>query len=195
MGFWTNFWRETGRNTGKWVSNKVFGNSGWATPRRHYINFEHEGIKGAFNLKPGSDDEFMRSVQWELQRLEEMGKREDMIEEVSKIQFTNNPEKIAFDLEKLLVILGKLKLGDNLRHSVIVKIEAGIKRLILLKQHEMAHFYNQQLKRLKRRPIIVVITSLGMFVGWFILMLLLIRLLDNSSSSNSFIDKFLSSFK
>lgn len=36
--FWTNFWRETGKNTGKWTSNKVFGNSGWSTPRRHIFD-------------------------------------------------------------------------------------------------------------------------------------------------------------
>lgn len=36
--FWGNFWGETGRNSGKWVSNKVFGNSGWATPKRHIFN-------------------------------------------------------------------------------------------------------------------------------------------------------------
>lgn len=32
--------RELGKNTGKWVSNKVFGNTGWATPRRHIIEVE-----------------------------------------------------------------------------------------------------------------------------------------------------------
>lgn len=32
--------RELGKNTGKYISNKVFGNSGWATPRRHIIDIE-----------------------------------------------------------------------------------------------------------------------------------------------------------
>lgn len=34
------FSRELGKNTGKYVSNKVFGTSGWATPRRHIIDIE-----------------------------------------------------------------------------------------------------------------------------------------------------------
>lgn len=29
--FWGNFWGETGRNSGKWMTNKVFGPAGWAT--------------------------------------------------------------------------------------------------------------------------------------------------------------------
>lgn len=40
MGFGKSFQNELGRNTGKWVSNKVFGNTGWATPRRHVIEDE-----------------------------------------------------------------------------------------------------------------------------------------------------------
>lgn len=38
--FWKSFTREVGKNTGKWASNKIFGNTGWATPRRHIIEVE-----------------------------------------------------------------------------------------------------------------------------------------------------------
>lgn len=38
--FWGNFWGEAGRNSGKWVSNKVFGPTGWATPKRHILSNE-----------------------------------------------------------------------------------------------------------------------------------------------------------
>lgn len=38
--FGKSFSRELGKNTGKFVSNKVFGTSGWATPRRHIIDIE-----------------------------------------------------------------------------------------------------------------------------------------------------------
>lgn len=40
MSFGKSLKSELGRNTGKWVSNKVFGNTGWATPRRHVIEVE-----------------------------------------------------------------------------------------------------------------------------------------------------------
>lgn len=43
--FWGNFWGETGRNSGKWVSNKLFGPAGWATPRRHIFNNEIKRIE------------------------------------------------------------------------------------------------------------------------------------------------------
>jgi len=34
--FWSSFWRETGKNSGKFLSNKVFGEK-WSTPYRHEI--------------------------------------------------------------------------------------------------------------------------------------------------------------
>ncbi|HCY00658.1 MAG TPA: hypothetical protein DG754_11015 [Bacteroidales bacterium] len=38
--FGKSFSQELGKNTGKWASNKIFGNTGWATPRRHVIEVE-----------------------------------------------------------------------------------------------------------------------------------------------------------
>ena len=43
MSFGKSLGSELGRNTGKWISNKVFGNTGWATPKRLII--EGETIK------------------------------------------------------------------------------------------------------------------------------------------------------
>ncbi len=33
MSFWNSFLRETGKNSGKWLSNKIF-KEGWSTPYR-----------------------------------------------------------------------------------------------------------------------------------------------------------------
>lgn len=57
--FWGNFWGETGRNSGKWVSNKVFGPAGWATPRRHIFNNE---MKIAEKAAMKSMDDFSESA-------------------------------------------------------------------------------------------------------------------------------------
>ncbi|MDD3892516.1 MAG: hypothetical protein PHE03_09485 [Bacteroidales bacterium] len=38
--FGKSFSQELGKNTGKWASNRIFGNTGWATPRRHVIEVE-----------------------------------------------------------------------------------------------------------------------------------------------------------
>lgn len=38
--FGKSFSQELGKNTGKWASNKIFGTTGWATPRRHVIEVE-----------------------------------------------------------------------------------------------------------------------------------------------------------
>ena len=47
--FWKSFTREVGKNTGKWASNKIFGNTGWATPRRHIIEVEERKKSGNEN--------------------------------------------------------------------------------------------------------------------------------------------------
>lgn len=49
--FFQSFWREAGRNTGKWASNKIFGPTGWATPRRHIIDRD----SGSTNPRPGKN--------------------------------------------------------------------------------------------------------------------------------------------
>lgn len=41
--FWNSFKRETGKNTGKWLSNKIFGN-GWSTPSRHEISMAEKRL-------------------------------------------------------------------------------------------------------------------------------------------------------
>jgi hypothetical protein len=38
MGFFKSFQNELGRNAAKYVSNKILGESGWATPKRHIID-------------------------------------------------------------------------------------------------------------------------------------------------------------
>ncbi len=44
--FWNSFKRETGKNTGKWLSNNLLGN-GWSTPSRHEIIEPTEQTKDA----------------------------------------------------------------------------------------------------------------------------------------------------
>jgi hypothetical protein len=57
--FWRNFWGETGRNSGKWVSNKVFGDAGWATPRRHIFSNDSGKIQ---KIAKKALDDFPESV-------------------------------------------------------------------------------------------------------------------------------------
>jgi len=68
MGFFKSFQNELGRNAAKYVSNKILGESGWATPKRHiidsttpsiYTNVEalNEGIYQEANELVNSEDE------------------------------------------------------------------------------------------------------------------------------------------
>ena len=39
--FWSSFKRELGKNSGKWISNKIFGNK-WSTPYRNDITINRK---------------------------------------------------------------------------------------------------------------------------------------------------------
>jgi hypothetical protein len=98
--FFSSFWRETGRNTGKWASNKIFGNTGWATPKRHII----EGASASKKSKRGGLD-FVEHQDRnnDLSRLRE--EVNTKVTELSKKKFPRNSKNLVemlFELEVLL---------------------------------------------------------------------------------------------
>jgi hypothetical protein len=98
--FFSSFWRETGRNTGKWASNKIFGNTGWATPRRHIIEGDSTSTKPK---RVGAGILGNQNTSIEMSEL-----RDDVnskITELSKKKFprdSKNLVELLFELEVLL---------------------------------------------------------------------------------------------
>jgi hypothetical protein len=166
--FWGNFWGETGRNSGKWVSNKVFGNAGWATPRRHIFGDGSGDEKKIRNRSSSSS----RSLSYDTTKSQELIETHRIALEEKELNFKHvNQEKIlemakkikfnASDLESICSTLDDLILGatktnnfmktTSFNDNIFVhKIKAGIMRLNRLEEYEMAEFYTQQLKSLKK---------------------------------------------
>lgn len=148
--FWRNFWGETGRNSGKWVSNKVFGPTGWATPRRHIFDAD-DSTSSTKRTRSSSEINSSSESQhdWNEARVDRI------IEMANGISFdSNNIDEICAKLDDLLTgarTANKFIHSDNLCNKVFVsKIRSGIIRLRRNQEYELADFYEQELKIVMR---------------------------------------------
>lgn len=144
--FWKTFWRETGRNTGKFTSNKIFGPTGWATPRRHIIDTD-KSTTGSKTPTSYSTSESRHD--WTDDRVEQI------IEMANEISFTSN------DVNDICAKLDDLLTGANTANKFIhshkmcnkvflTKINSGIMRLRRNNEIELAEFYSNELKKVTR---------------------------------------------
>ena len=157
MGFLNSFFRETGKNTGKWVSNKVFG-SGWSTP--HRIRHEYSNTDDSNN----SDDDFGDAQLSELNA--ETRRVRNLVEDTD---FTNNnADAISVQLDDLITA-GRNSWDTNTSLGLFrPKIQSGIIRLRRLGEHELANHYQSEWNRLNRgrifrilRLILLAVVLLG----------------------------------
>ncbi len=174
--FFDNFWRETGTNTGKWASNKIFGNTGWATPRRHIFDSDEAG-KAAKKIRSSSK----ASERSEKEELSEPSSKELMTKELmdlaASIDFnTNSVDDISFKLDDLLVGAEKGFDVDLSPQIFKVKIRAGIQRLRWLNETTRADFYQQELERIegkvKRKRFLNVLLIAAALLGMLLFMLI-----------------------
>lgn len=165
--FWGNFWGETGRNSGKWISNKVFGNAGWATPRRHIFDRDNSS-SGSKNSRAKvrettssvKSEEFKHN--WAAERVD------NIIKMANQISFSNNDvEEICLKLDDLLTgartaikFINSDKVCNKLFSS---KIKSGIMRLRRQHEVELADFYARELKSVTRAA------NLSKAVPWIII--------------------------
>jgi hypothetical protein len=151
--FWGNFWGETGRNTGKWASNKVFGDTGWATPRRHIIDKAESNSRTNRRKEPSEKTPPAANMHnWSNAQLDRV------ISMANEISFkTNNIDDICMKLDDLLTgarTANKFIHSDNICNKVFSsKIKSGIMRLRRNHEHELADFYNKEFKNVSRSVI------------------------------------------
>jgi hypothetical protein len=153
--FWGSFWQETGRNTGKFTSNKIFGPTGWATPRRHIFDSDNSS-SGSRRKSISSIDETYDSssksdstYDWKDERVE------NIIDMANKISFNSNDvNNICNNLDDLLTgasTANKFINSHKMCNKIFVsKIKSGIMRLRRIQEHELADFYTQELKSVIR---------------------------------------------
>lgn len=144
--FWGSFWRETGRNTGKFTSNKIFGPTGWATPRRHILSSDKvNSSRKKTSGSPANQVSSESKHDWSETRVERI------IDMANEIKFnTNNIDDICSKLDDLLTgarTANKYIHSDNMCNKVFVsKIKSGIMRLRRNREQELANFYARELK-------------------------------------------------
>jgi hypothetical protein len=173
--FWTSFWRETGRNSGKFTSNKLFGPTGWATPRRHIIDGSVSSPMDKTRDAEPSDNENIHHSNPTYDWTED--KVERIIEMANEISYTSN------DVNDICVKLDDLLTGANTANKFIhshkmcnkvflSKINFGIMRLRRINEIELAEFYSNELKKVTRSGnwskaapwIIIILAVLGLLL-------------------------------
>jgi hypothetical protein len=153
--FWSNFWGETGRNSGKWASNKLFGISGWATPKRIILNSDD------MRKKTSGDDFLEDEIQTE-SRQNVKQDRNYLYKKATDLKFENDDIKeICENIDELLLGAHQA-IQDQISVNIFkVKIRSGINRLYRLGETDMADFYSSELKKLTGS---VVLERIGRFV-------------------------------
>lgn len=163
MPFFKSFWRETGKNTGKWASNKVFGD-GWSTPFRVH----RTSSRNRQTLSDISDEAARgrRNREREIERNEEKAR---ILEEVNAIQFnSDDPRVIAAQLDTLFTLLRYLKEKNYAVNSMVdSRIRAGILWLKRTGDFELASFYQSEYRKIRY---LSVVTESVKVLGFFILM-------------------------
>lgn len=165
--FWRNFWSETGRNTGKWISNKTFGDSGWATPRRHILDGELRGSKRSKNRKSSP-----QNSNQEYENYSNSDDDYDLTEKLNSIDFGDSIDEICDALDKIFPLLEEAGYVDD--GAVKDKIQSGIFRLKRKGANIEADFYRKRLgkKNLTKTLIlsfcifIVLFGALATHLGW-----------------------------
>lgn len=141
--FWGNFWGETGRNTGKWASNKLFGSRGWSTPRMHL--FDSENIKTKELQK-----ELIEEQTEDYITIEKHKTLKNLNKQANEINYTSNEvDDIIKNLDQLLTSARQAQQNDSAENIFTTKIRSGIMRLKRIGEIEMAVFYEKELKKIQ----------------------------------------------
>lgn len=140
--FWGNFWGETGRNSGKWMSNKIFGSRGWSTPRLHL--FEQQNIESNKKNKESIHDEFDDYI------LREKSKTlKDLNKQATEITYNSHEvDEIIQNLDQLLTSARQAQQNETSESIFTTKIRSGIMRLNRMGEFEMANFYKKELNKI-----------------------------------------------
>jgi hypothetical protein len=148
--------RELGKNTGKLISNKLFGN-GHATPYRvtgraqaaqikaDAVNAQAEALKAQANAQFKAEK--MRVLQ---ERKQENKAREiSAVGEIAKFEFSENPKEISSQLNQIISLINGEKSRTVLKAGM-EKIDFGI---LNLRVHDSAQadYFEEKLKKLKFR--------------------------------------------
>lgn len=160
--FTSSLGRELGKNTGKYVSNKVFGDK-WSTPYRVSATAEVAKSK-VTQAKIQAEAESARIREQERVELEKIDR--DILLSISKIQFNSDKSKIHQVLTEMCSLLESYQ-DTKIKKAAKAKIRDGVFKLKQINANE-EHVYFQNIlegyeKQVKLRLNFVFI-SLGLFL-------------------------------
>jgi len=167
MGFWSSFFRETGKNSGKWLSNKVFGSS-WSTP--YSIEHKHtpapqrrrrkidEGDFGLDEIEPRNDE-----AKPNTQALTEPA-------EMSLDFDGSSSEEIEKVMDRLFLELKSHETDTAINQDQAkFKIRTGIHKLRSLGYEQSAAYYENELnafvKKEKSGQVVAIIFGIICLIG------------------------------
>lgn len=162
--------RELGKNTGKFVSNKVFGDK-WSTPYRVSATAEVAKAK-LTQAKIEAETESARIREQERIELEKIDR--DILLRISKIQFNSDKNKIHLVLTEMCSLLESYQ-DTKIKKAAKAKIRDGIFKLNQINAHaEHSYFqkilegYEKQVKlRLNFLFISLTLFLLSIFLNLF----------------------------
>ena len=168
MSFFKSFKRELGRNTGKWISNKVF-KDGWSTPYR----FSRTGQKAP---DPGGrSKKARRSEKAQEQSFAAQAShnpRSALLPELRAMDVADDAAQIVNQLEYLLGVLIEHKGGasenEKIRSVAASKYKIGLHRLEHQDPESFRYFEQEfrSINRGKKRRIFLAL--LALIVLWFL---------------------------
>ena len=148
MGFWGSFWRETGKNTGKWASNKVFGR-GWSTPHSHDVNINHSGsnfsgINNIDNSSGNNTDDLLN----ELHENDALESQRSI--EILNQDFSDNPKELFEQVSDLISQLNVRSIGvqsSSMKNALTSRAKHGILLMESLGMQDAAAEFKKELKQ------------------------------------------------
>ena len=166
MGFFKSFTRELGRNTGKWVSNKVFKDS-WSTPYR----FSRTQAKSAGRKSTSTAEETSRS-----HARRTSSAQNPLATQLRELDVPNEAAALTDQLEFLLGVLVEHQ-NQNEAHKTIrslakTKYRLGVHRLAV-QDEQSAQYFKRELRRIQVKALRkIALTALGLIL--FILLALML---------------------
>lgn len=162
MGTFTNsLKRELGKNTGKFVANKVFGDK-WSTPYRVSATAEIAKSK-VTQAKIEAEAESARIREQERRELEKIDR--DILLNISKIQFNSDKNKIHQVLTEMCSLLESYQ-DTKVKKAAKAKIRDGVFKLKQIKANEEYSYFQNILEGYEnqvRLRLNLIFVSLGLF--------------------------------
>lgn len=177
MGFFKSLTRELGRNTGKWVSNKVF-KDGWSTPYR----FSRMNSGGATRAKSTRENAGTMDSQNAKSALTSSGSafktsasevsKHPLLVELRNLDVSNEGSAIVNQLEFLLGVLiehqGTDGFEKKIRSVAYAKYRLALHRL-RSQDPDSARYFKSELKSIRRRSIGKILLAIfALFILWIL---------------------------